>query len=76
MQNNEQAMQEAMRIAKTSAGQQLLHLLKNSDHDALNRAMNYASSGNIGEAKQILSQLLSGDEAQRLLKQLGEANHG
>lgn len=76
MQNNEQAMQEAMRIARTSAGQQLLHLLQNSDRATLSRAMNYASSGNMEEAKQILSKLLSGDEAQSLLKQLGESDHG
>jgi hypothetical protein len=74
MQNNEHAIQEAMRIAKSSAGQQLLRMLQNGNQDALNKAMQLAANGNYDQAKVLLQQMLSDPQAKELLKKLGDAN--
>lgn len=68
---NQNLIQEAIRLAGTPAGQQLLALLKNNGGDELNQAMNLAASGNCEQAKQILSELLSDPQAKMLLEQLG-----
>ena len=71
MERNEQAMQNAMRMARSSQGQQLFNVLQNNHRDVLNEAMRHASSGDYAGAQQVLSQLLSDPETQKLLKQLG-----
>ena len=74
MQNNEHAIQEAMRIAKSSAGQQLLQMLQNSNQEALKQVMQSASEGNMEQAKIILNNMLKDPQAKALLKKLGEPN--
>ena len=74
MQNNDHAIQEAMRIAKSAAGQQLIRMLQSQNQDALNQAIRSASAGNYDQARTILSQILSDPEAQKLVEQLGERN--
>ena len=75
MQNNEHAIQEAMRIAKSSAGQQLLQMLQNGNQEALNHAREAAAVGNYEQAKVILEQMLSDPQAKALLSKLGDP-HG
>lgn len=75
MQNNEHAIQEAMRIAKSSAGQQLLRMLQQSNQESLNRVLQSAASGNYDQAKMILNEILSDPQAKEILKKL-EQNHG
>ena len=75
MQNNEQAMQEAMRIAKSPAGQQLLRMLQSGSQETLNQAMQLAAAGNYQQAKSILEKMLSDPKAKELLKKMGES-HG
>ena len=58
-----------MKIAQSPAGQQLLAMLQASNAD-LSQILSSAASGNLEEAKQALSGMLAGDEAQKLLKQL------
>ena len=72
MQKNSQnfSMQEALRLAESDAGQQLLALLQRSDSEKLRQAANQAASGNYDQVKQTLSFLLQNDEVQKLLKQL------
>ena len=72
MQKNSQnfSMQEALRLAKSDAGQQLLAILKSADGTQLQQAMQLASAGNYEQAKQILSSVLSSPEAKALLKEL------
>lgn len=65
------SMQDAMRLANTPAGQQLLALLQKSDTTEMRNAMEQASSGNYEQAKQILGPLLNSPEVQKLLQQLG-----
>lgn len=75
MMDNKEAMQEAMKIAASPAGQQLLKLLRASDSDQLNRAMQMAGSGNYEGAKQILNQMLQDPQAKAILTGMG-GNHG
>ena len=74
MQKNSQdfSMQEALRLAKTPAGQQLLAMLQQTDKKTLQQAMQQATSGNYREASKSLSALLSTPEAQNLMKELGK----
>lgn len=71
MQSNEQAMQKAMRMAKSAQGQQLLNMLQQNHGDALNQAVSQAAKGDYTQAQQILSKVLADPEAQKLLKQFG-----
>ena len=73
MQKNSQdfSMQEALRLAKSPAGQQLLAMIRQADQSTMQQAMDQAAAGNYQQAKQTLSTILSSPEAQALLKQLG-----
>ena len=73
MQKNSQdfSMQEALRLAQSPAGQQLLAMLKSADSGQLRQAMEQANAGDYTNASQTLNTLLSSPEAQKLLKQLG-----
>lgn len=70
------SMQEALRLAKSDAGQQLLALLHSSHGDAVRSAMDCAKAGDMVQAQQALSAFLSDPQAQALLKQLQEDRHG
>lgn len=65
------SMQDAVKMANTPAGQELLALLQQSDTSALQNAMEQASSGNYDKAKQMLQPLLASPQVQKLLRQLG-----
>ena len=69
--SNQFLIQEALRLANTPTGQQLLALLQKNGGDDLNKAMNSAAAGNYDQAKQTLSALLTDPEAKKLLEQLG-----
>ena len=58
-----------IKIAQSPAGQKLLTMLRSSGTD-LDRIASAAASGNLEEAKQSLSSMLSSKEAQELLQQL------
>ena len=73
MQKNSQdfSMQEALRLAKSPAGQQLLAMLRQTDGEQLQQAMQQASAGDFAKAGQTISTLLSSPEAKGLLDELG-----
>ena len=74
MEKNSQnfSMDEAMRLAKSPAGQQLIALLQQSNGPQLQKAMDLASAGDMKSAGQIINALLSSNEqAQGLIDQLG-----
>lgn len=75
MQNNQDAIREAMRLAQTPAGKQLIQMLQSSGDPQLQNAMASAASGDYSAAKQALSAILNNPEAQKLLRQMG-GNHG
>ncbi len=70
MQKNSQnfSMQEALRLARSDAGQQLLAMLRQYDSATLRQAADQAAGGNYRE----LSKLLEDPQLQALLKQLGK----
>ena len=73
MQKNSEnfSMQEALRLAKSPAGQQLLAMLQRADAEKIRQVMDQASAGDIDQAKKSISALLDTPEAKALLAQLG-----
>ena len=69
--NARNPMQEAMKIAATPAGQELIRLLQQNGGDELREAMSKASAGDYTQAKQAINSLLRSPEAKKLLEQLG-----
>ena len=65
------SMQEALRLAQSPAGQQLLALLQRSDGAQLQKIKEQAAAGDYKNAAQMLNTLLSSQEAKQLLNQLG-----
>ena len=59
-----------MKIAQSPAGQKLLSMLQSSSKADLDTIASAAASGNLEEAKEKLSTMLSGQEAKDLLAQL------
>lgn len=70
------SMQDALRLAKSEAGQQLLALLKRTDGDALQKAMEQASSGGYAQAVQTLSKAFSSPEIRAAMQKLEEEKNG
>ena len=64
-------MDEIMRLAKSPAGQQLIAMLQREDSTKLQQAVSQAQTGNLSQAGQTLSSILSSPEAQQLIKKLG-----
>ena len=73
MQKNSEdfSMQEALRLAKSPAGQQLLALLQQSNPDALRKAMEQASTGDYSQISQTLAPLLASEDVKKFLQQMG-----
>ena len=69
------SMQEALRLAKSDAGQQLYAMLRSQNGDAVNKAMEQASAGDYSAARQTLSALLSSPQIKAMLEQLGRCEH-
>lgn len=67
------SVQEALRLANTPAGQQLLTLLRQADSTAVSKAM---AQGDYSQIKKLLAPLLATEEAQALLTQLGGNRNG
>lgn len=65
------SVQEAMRLAKSPAGQQLLALLQQTDPQALQAAISRASAGDLSQAKEALGPLLASEDVKKLLQQMG-----
>ena len=73
--SNNFSMQEMMRLAGTPAGQQLLDHLQKKNDKQLQMAIAHAVSGNMDQAKALLSEMIGDPESQKLIRQLG-GNHG
>ena len=65
------SMQDAMQMANTEAGKQLLKLLQSDNSDALKQAMSQAKQGDYNGLSMTLAPLMNKPEVQQLLKQLG-----
>ena len=65
------SMEEAMKLANSPAGQQLIAMLQRSNGDQLQNAMALAAAGDLKSASQIISTLLSSNpQAQDLADKL------
>lgn len=74
MEKNSQnfSMEEAMKMANSPAAQQLIAMLRQTNSDQLQKAMELASAGDMKNAGNIISSLLSqNDQAQKLADKLG-----
>ncbi len=73
MQKNSEnfSMQEALRLVKSPAGQQLLALLQQQGGGKVQQIAEQAAAGNYENAMQSLKPLLDSPQIQALLRQLG-----
>ena len=70
------SMQEAMRLAKSDAGQQLIALLQTQNSEALQKAADQAAAGDYEQVKKTMAALLSSPEAKTLMEQLRRNSNG
>ena len=66
------SMQDAMRLAKSPAGQQLMEMIKKADSAKLQQALNQFRSGDAEGAKNALGEILTDPKAKQLLDQMGK----
>lgn len=64
------SMQDAMKLAQSDAGKQLLKLLQQRQSNTLNSAMEQAASGDYQQVKQTVSGLIADPDIKALLDQL------
>ena len=65
-------LQEAMRLAKSPAGKQILQMLQQSDQDVIQQASSMAKTGNYSQAINLIKKILSTPEGQKIMKEYGE----
>ncbi len=72
MKNNSSdfSMQEAMRLAQSDAGQQLLAMFARMDSAKQAQAAAQAEAGDYAQLKHTLAELLSSPQAQTLIRQM------
>lgn len=61
-----------IQLAQSPAGQQLIAILQRNGGRTLDSALSMASKGDYSQAKQLITNLLSSPEVQKLLSQLEE----
>lgn len=67
---------EAMKLAQSDAGKNLLAQLQKAHGSTLQAAMEQAQSGNMEQVKQTLSSLLSSPEGKALMETLRRQSNG
>ena len=65
------SMQEALRLAKSPAGQQLLTTLQQTNGDTLQQAMTQAGAGDYENLRKTLASLMENEEVKALINRLG-----
>ena len=74
MQNKEHngiPIQEAIKMAQSPAGQQLIQLLQQKGGADLQSALEQAAAGDYAQAKKAISALMQNPEAQDLFRKMG-----
>lgn len=69
--SDEFSMNDAMRLAKSPAGQQLFAALQAQNADTLQQAMDQAAAGDYEQVKKTMSALLQDPKMQAFLRRLG-----
>ena len=75
MDKNQNAMEQAMALANSSAGKQLLKMLRQSSGADLENIKAAAAAGDYALLQRSLSGFLENPEVQRLMQQMG-GSHG
>ena len=75
MDKNQNAMEQAMALANSSAGKQLLKMLRQSSGADLENIKAAAAAGDYALLQRNLSGFLENPEVQRLMQQMG-GSHG
>ena len=75
-QNQGFSMQQAMKLANSDAGQELFSLLKNTEGDKLQSAMDHAAAGDMEQVKKTMQQLMQSQQVQELIKKMRGDNDG
>ncbi len=75
-QNGNFSPEQAMRLAQSDAGQQLLSLLQQTQGEKLRYAMDQASAGDMAQVQKAMQELMRDQKAQALLKKLQEQSNG
>ena len=65
------SIQEAMKLASTPSGQELIAALHQSDMGQIQKAAELANDGDYAQAQRMLSELLQDPKIQLLLSKLG-----
>lgn len=78
MQKNfpEFSMEDALRLAKSDAGKQLLELLQTNHAEAASAASESVGKGDYQQAQQALSELMADPQAKALLRLIWEEYYG
>ena len=69
------SMQEAMHLADSPQGRQLMELLRQTDSDAIRQATDAANAGDYTKAAQAIEKLLT-PQVKELIGRLGGNSHG
>ena len=69
--NTPDPVQQAMKLAQSPAGQQLIRLLQTNGGHELRAALEQAAAGNYANAQQAITSLMRDPQAQRLFEQMG-----
>ena len=70
------SIHDAMKLAKSPAGQQLFAALRSKDSTAIDKVMEQAATGDYSQIKNTLSSLLDSPEIKAMLDQLGRQTNG
>ena len=70
------SMQDIMHLAGTPTGQELLNFLQQKNQKQLQMAIAHAVSGNMDQAKELISQLITDPKARKLVEELGGSHGG
>lgn len=76
MKKNSDDFSEALRLARSETGQQLLALLRSQNSGALRQAMDQAAAGDYQNMIGTMSALLADPQAKALLERLGREKNG
>ena len=75
-QRDDRTMRDAMGVAGTQAGKQLLQMLHSNHAAAMEEAGKYAQAGDLAQAKKALERLLTDPNVASLLRKAQEERHG
>lgn len=68
------SIQDAMRLAETPAGKELLSILQATEGDSMDKAKKAAAQGDYNQVKENLTDLLRSPKIQSLLREMGQQN--